>query len=169
MPMRPPPQMVIPAQPVYMAPAPQFAAPIGMPMHPPAPPGAIPMPRHQDFQPPEEPPSKKIKSGEDNLMPEADFLARNVSPVTFRVAVPNAGDKTEWNLNGQTLTVTLSLSDPITALKAKIHEETMMPPGKQKLQMENIFFKDSNTLAYYNIYPQTVVHLQIKERGGRKK
>ena len=127
--MRPPPQMVIPAQPVYMAPAPQFAAPIGMPMHPPAPPGAIPMPRHQDFQPPEEPPSKKIKSGEDNLMPEADFLARNVSPVTFRVAVPNAGDKTEWNLNGQTLTVTLSLSDPITALKAKIHEETMMPPG----------------------------------------
>ena len=86
-----------------------------------------------------------------------------------RVAVPNAGDKTEWNLNGQTLTVTLSLSDPISALKAKIHEETMMPPGKQKLQMENIFFKDSNTLAYYNIYPQTVVHLQIKERGGRKK
>ena len=85
------------------------------------------------------------------------------------MAIPNAGDKTEWNLNGQTLTVTLSLSDPISALKAKIHEETMMPPGKQKLQMENIFFKDSNTLAYYNIYPQTVVHLQIKERGGRKK
>ena len=166
--MRPPPQML---QPVYMAPAPQFAAPIGMPMHPPGmhPPGSIPHARPQDFQPPEEPPSKKIKSGEDNLMPEADFLARNISPVTFRVDVPNAGDKTEWNLNGQTLTVTLSLSDPISALKAKIHEETMMPPGKQKLQMENIFFKDSNTLAYYNIYPQTVVQLQIKERGGRKK
>lgn len=95
--MRPPPQMVIPAQPVYMAPAPQFApAPMGMPMHPPGapmhppgahpgPPGAHPgPPRPQHFEPPEEPPSKKMKSGEDNLMPEADFLARNVSPVTFR-------------------------------------------------------------------------------------
>ena len=116
----------------------------------------------------EEPPSKRAR-GEDNLMPEADFLARNVSPVTFRILVPSASDKPEWKLNGQMLAVTLPLSDPISAMKAKIHEETGMPPGKQKLQMENIFFKDSNTLAFYNIYPNTVVHLQIKERGGRKK
>merc|ERR1712029_1252196 len=119
-------------------------------------------------QPMEEPPSKRAR-GEDNLMPEADFLARNVSPVTFRILVPSASDKPEWKLNGQMLAVTLPLSDPISAMKAKIHEETGMPPGKQKLQMENIFFKDSNTLAFYNIYPNTVVHLQIKERGGRKK
>lgn len=32
-----------------------------------------------------------------------------------------------------------------------------------------MFFKDSNTLAYYNITSGAVVHLQIKERGGRKK
>lgn len=71
--------------------------------------------------------------------------------------------ETQWsNVGGDA-------SDPIVAMKAKIHEETGMPPGKQKLQMENIFFKDSNTLAFYNIYPNTVVHLQIKERGGRKK
>ena len=104
-----------------------------------------------------------------NLMPEADFLAQNVSPVTFRVVVPNAQDNPEWKLNGQMLSVTLPLSDTISGLKAKIHEDTAMPPGKQKLQMENIFFKDSNSLAYYNIYPNTVVHLQVKERGGRKK
>merc|ERR1719510_801631 len=117
----------------------------------------------------DEPPNKKPR-GEDNLMPEADFLARNVSPVTFRVLVPNVGaDKPEWKLNGQMLSVTLPLSDPISAMKAKIHEDTGMPPGKQKLLMENIFFKDSNSLAYYNIYPNTVVHLQVKERGGRKK
>ena len=41
--------------------------------------------------------------GEDNLMPEADFLARNVSPVTFRVVVPNMPDKPEWKLHGQTI------------------------------------------------------------------
>ena len=102
-------------------------------------------------------------------MPEADFLARNVSPVTFRVVVPNMPDKPEWKLHGQTIAVTLPLSDPISALKARLYEETGMQAGKQKLQMENIFFKDSNSLAYYNIYPATVVHLQVKERGGRKK
>ena len=36
-------------------------------------------------------------------MPEADFLARNVSPVTFRVVVPNMPDKPEWKLHGQTI------------------------------------------------------------------
>lgn len=149
--MQPPP-MVVPAQPLYMAPAPPPMAFM---------PAAAPMP------PMDEPPNKKAR-GEDSLMPEADFLARNMSPVTFRVLVPNVGHP-EWKLNGQILFMTLPLSDPISVLKAKIHEDTGMPPGKQKIQMENIFFKDSNTLAYYNIYPNTIVHLQVKERGGRKK
>merc|ERR1711997_1167011 len=161
--MRPPPQMVVPAQPMFMAPAPPQMPSFGMPHMPPAAPG----PPMQQMEM-DEPPSKKAR-GEDNLMPEADFLARNVSPVTFRVVVPNMQDKPEWKLHGQTIAVTLPLSDPISALKARLFDETGMQAGKQKLQMENIFFKDTNTLAYYNIYPATVVHLQVKERGGRKK
>ncbi len=159
----PHPQMVVPAQQIYMTPGPPPQMPQFIPQ--PAPPPQ-PMPPPQMV--PDEPPNKKAR-GEDNLMPESDFLARNVSPVTFRVLVPNAGDKPEWKLNGQILTITLPLSDPISVMKAKIHDETGMPPGKQKLRMESIFFKDSNTLAYYNIYPNTVVHLEVKERGGRKK
>lgn len=161
--MRPPPQMVVPAQPMFMAPAPPQIPSFGMPHMPPA----APAPHMPEMQM-DEPPSKKAR-GEDNLMPEADFLARNVSPVTFRVVVPNMADKPEWKLHGQTIAVTLPLSDPISALKTRLHDETGMQAGKQKLQMENIFFKDSNTLAYYNIYPATIVHLQVKERGGRKK
>ena len=89
MPMRPPPQMVVPAQHVYMAPAPQIApAPFGV------------MPQMPPDMTMEEPPNKRAR-GEDNLMPEADFLARNVSPVTFRVLVPAAADKPEWKLNGK--------------------------------------------------------------------
>ena len=151
--------MVVNAQPLYMAPAPQMA------FHPP--PMAAMQPPPPDMSM-DEPPNKKAR-GEDNLMPEADFLARNVSPVTFRVVVPNVQDKPEWKLNGQMLTVTLSLSDNIKVMKERIEQETAMPLGKQKLQMDNIFFKDTNSLAYYNIYPNTVVHLQVKERGGRKK
>lgn len=162
--MRPPPQMVVPAQQMFMAPAPPHIPSFGMHhMQPHAAP-APPMPQMEM----DEPPNKKAR-GEDNLMPEADFLARNISPVTFRVVMPDMPDKPEWKLHGQTIAVTLPLSDPISALKARLFDETGMQAGKQKLQMENIFFKDTNTLAYYNIYPATVVHLQVKERGGRKK
>ena len=35
--------------------------------------------------------------------------------------------------------------------------------------LQGIFIKDSNSLAYYNVTPASVVQLQLKERGGRKK
>lgn len=35
--------------------------------------------------------------------------------------------------------------------------------------LQGIFIKDSNSLAYYNVTPSSVVQLQLKERGGRKK
>jgi hypothetical protein len=58
------------------------------------------------------------------------------SPVSLKVAVPNMTEKPEWRLKGQLLTLTLPLSDTVAVIKAKIHEETGMPPGKQKLQWE---------------------------------
>lgn len=32
-----------------------------------------------------------------------------------------------------------------------------------------MFFKDSNTLAYYNLISGNIINLLPKERGGRKK
>jgi len=116
----------------------------------------------------DEPASKRSRT-EENLIPEADFLARNPSPVTMKVAVPNMPDKPEWKLEGQMLTVTLALTETVNSVKSQITEELGMPQGKQKLQHESIFLKDANTLAYYNILPGTVLNLQLKERGGRKK
>lgn len=114
-----------------------------------------------------EPPSKRQRT-EANLIPEKEFLARSRGPVTFRVQCPNA-DKAEWNLNGQTLTFTLPLTDEVSVIKAKIHEATGMPGGKQKLQLEGLFIKDSNSLAFYNMQTGSLINLQVKERGGRKK
>ncbi|CAC5405413.1 SF3A1 [Mytilus coruscus] len=65
--------------------------------------------------------------------------------------VPKADDKPEWKLNGQMLTYTLPLSDSIAVMKAKLNESLGLPAGKQKLQYDGIFMKDSNSLAYYNI------------------
>lgn len=115
----------------------------------------------------DEPVSKKQKT-EDNLIPEADFLKNNESPVTFTVAVPQV-EKSDWQLNGQNLTVTLPLNNTISDVKKQIHEKIGMPPGKQKLQLEGMFVKDANTLAFYNFTPSSIVQLQLKERGGRKK
>uniref|UniRef100_A0A672L5V4 Splicing factor 3A subunit 1-like n=2 Tax=Sinocyclocheilus grahami TaxID=75366 RepID=A0A672L5V4_SINGR len=153
-----PPPMVVPAAFVPAPPVPQPPSAVAAPMPP-----AHPPPPHED-----EPSSKKMKT-EDNLIPEEEFLRRNKGPVAVKVQVPNMQDKTEWKLSGQVLNFSLPLTDQVSVIKVKIHEATGMPAGKQKLQYEGIFIKDSNSLAYYNMNNGSVIHLALKERGGRKK
>ena len=45
---------------------------------------------------------------------------------------------------------------------------TGLAPSKQKLQMETMFLKDPNSLAYYNMRPGMAVSLLLKERGFTK-
>jgi len=116
----------------------------------------------------EEPPNKRSRT-EENLIPEEQFLARHSGPVTLSVAVPSVPDKPEWKLDGQMMSLTLPLTETVNTIKQRIMEELGMPQGKQKIQHENIFLKDANSLAYYNLLPGTVLNLQLKERGGRKK
>ncbi|XP_054745845.1 splicing factor 3A subunit 1 [Anastrepha obliqua] len=167
MPMRPPPPMLPPPFPVggYMPPL-QTGGPPQMPS------GSNVMDQSMMQLPPmpvdEEPPNKKMRS-EDNLIPEEEFIAKHKSPITIQIQIPNVIDKSEWKLNGQTIAFSLSLTDIVSNLKAKIQDETGMPPAKQKISYEGMFFKDSNTMAYYNLLSGATIHLQIKERGGRKK
>ncbi|XP_065371099.1 splicing factor 3A subunit 1 isoform X1 [Calliphora vicina] len=163
--MRPPPIMPPPfSVPGYMAPlAPAGGGP---PQISPAPPVLDQVPQSIPLD--DEPPNKKLRS-EDNLVPESEFIAMHKSPITIQVQIPNVLDKSEWKLNGQTIAVSLALTDPVSLLKSKIQEETGMPPAKQKISYEGMFFKDSNTMAFYNLLSGATVHLQIKERGGRKK
>lgn len=151
----------------------------GHPHQPMMDPGFAPGPPMPDMAPPQQqqqqqgdddqPPNKKART-EDNLLPEAEFLARNGSgPVTVHVQVPHNTEKPEWRLNGQMMTVTLPPTESVAVVKAKILEETGMPPAKQKVSHDGMFFKDSNTLAYYNLRNGAVIQLVLKERGGRKK
>jgi len=180
-PVRPPQMMMpqpmfMPGQPpqqMFMQPGPR--GPIGMQggPHGPRPGGPMggggPGPnRGRPAPAAEEPPVKKMKT-EDSLIPENEFLANNTSPVSFKVLVPKMADKPEWKLNGQMLTMTFPLEETIVTIKAKINDEVGMPPGKQKLQYQDIFLKDGNSLAFYNVTRGGVIQLQLKERGGRKK
>lgn len=111
----------------------------------------------------------RAEPAEANLIPEDVFLSSNPGQVTFGVQIPLMPDKAEWKLDGNTIRLTLPLTDQVSVIKAKLHEITGMPAGKQKLQLGGIFIKDSNSLAYYNVTPASIVQLQLKERGGRKK
>jgi len=114
-------------------------------------------------------PASKRSRAEADLIPADIFLQQNGGPIMIRVQCPNLPEKTEWKLQGQMLTFSLPLTDEVSVIKAKIHESTGMPAGKQKLQLEGLFIKDSNSLAHYNMVNGALVVLQVKERGGRRK
>jgi splicing factor 3A subunit 1 len=116
----------------------------------------------------DEPAAKRMRS-EDNLIPEDEFLATHSGSVTLCVQCPSQPDKPDLRLHGQRLTVTLNLTDMVSALKSAIHEQTNLVSSKQKLQLDGIFIKDNNTLAFYNVTDGCPVTLALKERGGRKK
>ncbi|XP_018321307.1 splicing factor 3A subunit 1 [Agrilus planipennis] len=184
LPLPPQPPMMAPQPPIMMMPAPPMA-----PMRPPplmmaAPPPmggfVTPMPHQMnpsmsmgmkhpsDGMMEEEPANKKVRN-EDSLVPEEVFLSRNPNPVNIKVTIPVMPEKSEWKLAGQVLSFTLALSESVANLKQKIQDDVGMPPAKQKLFYDGMFFKDSNTLGYYNLVTGASIQLQVKERGGRKK
>lgn len=141
-------------------------APHLMPMHlqppfAPTPPAAL-------YQEDDGQAAKKLKT-EESLIPEQEFLKQVPAVIAIRVAVPLVTEKSEWNLTGQALSLTLNATDTVSSVKTKIHESIGMPPGKQKLQYEGMFLKDTNSLAFYNMSFGSVIQLHMKERGGRKK
>lgn len=161
--MRPPQmQMVMPPMQPMMSPYPvAYAQPTAPP---PMIPTSLPPPMLEDDQPP----NKRART-EDNLIPEQEFLQRHNGFITVQVQIPNAADKGDWKLNGQLVSMTLALTDTIATMKAKLQEEIGMPPAKQKILYDGMFFKDNNSCAYYNLLSGATALLQIKERGGRKK
>ena len=76
----------------------------------------------------------------------------------------------EAALNGQSVEVTVaSIAETTGQLKEVIAAQIGLPANKQKLNGKAGFFKDSMTLAHYNVGAGDVVTLGLRERGGRKK
>ncbi|CAH2085834.1 unnamed protein product [Euphydryas editha] len=163
-----PPLMVIPP----LAPRPPLIpTPVGAPYGYPVPGvpggvGGVPVP---GAPPEEEEPAAKRARTEDALESEQAWLAAHPGPAPLQVVLPAAPERSEWRLDGRTLQLSLPLSASVAELKNILQRSTNMPTAKQKLHYEGLFFKDTNTLAYYNVPPGAVIQLQVKERGGRKK
>ena len=114
------------------------------------------------------PPAKRTRTKGD-LIPADAFIQQHPGPVRFFVQCPSMPEKTEWNLRGQRLRFELPVTDEVSVVKALIKEETRVPVGKQKLQVDGSFVKDKNTLASYNLTEGCTLVLQVKQRGGRRK
>ena len=62
-----------------------------------------------------------------------------------------------------------ALQDTIGHFKGRLADVLGLPANKQKLSREIVgFMRDELTLAHYNIAPDVILTLGLKERGGRK-
>ncbi len=103
------------------------------------------------------------------LMPEAEWLAKVGDSVQVIIKVPNHSNA-NWDLQGQEIEMKAPLRSTVGKLKKKLNGVIKVPVNKQKLQCaKGGFMKDKMTLAFYNIGERSVIHLELKERGGRKK
>lgn len=131
---------------------------------PPGPPRDAPPPVPSD-----EPDAKRART-DFVLEPEEEFLSRlGGGPSKVRVQCPEVEGNDK--LIGQILEVEVAtLMDTVGHFKARLADVLEVPANKQKLNREGVgFLRDELSLAHYNVAPDIVLVLGIKERGGRKK
>ena len=106
---------------------------------------------------------------ESSLMPEDEFLSIHQGPITVLVQVPDMPDKVP-SFVGQTLELSLDLTSTVASLKNELQSQLEVLISKQKLKSvsSQLFLKDTNTLAYYNLTDRSPLQLGLRERGGRK-
>ncbi|ORZ03776.1 Pre-mRNA splicing factor PRP21 like protein-domain-containing protein [Syncephalastrum racemosum] len=100
---------------------------------------------------------------------EAEESQEWVATVTLTIQTPSLPDKPEWQLNGQTITLSgLPLSTLISTVKDRITSQLGMPAGKQKLTtVTNMVLNNSKSLEFYNITDGTHLVLGLKDKGKK--
>jgi len=103
---------------------------------------------------------------------EADFVNSLPDPnILINIQVPDDPSQESWNLNGQTISITVNVMVKVKAIKQQIMSQLgSMPVNKMQLKNSTLgFLKDSVSLAYLNIGPNdNSLELIPKVRGGRR-
>ncbi|EFO84458.1 CRE-PRP-21 protein [Caenorhabditis remanei] len=132
------------------------------------PPGGQGLPPH--MRPPMEfggggPPAKRARTEED-LEPEEEWLKKVNGTIELIVQLPQAPEN---GMDGSFVQFSVQVTAPMSELKQQIQDRYGMGIGKQKLLSEGFFVKDNLSAAYYNLHNRSLIVLQVKERGGKKK
>ena len=105
------------------------------------------------------------------LVPESEWLSSHSPSVSLTVVVPT-DPSVAFNFAGQTVSLSMQLTDTVQTLKDKLSGSVNnMPANKMKMATGTgtHLNKDDATLAFYNVADGATINLGIKERGGKKK
>lgn len=111
------------------------------------------------------------------LMPADAFLALHGGPAaqaSVLVQVPvseDSGNPAGWNLNGQTLTLGVTLASTAKQIKEQLSSQHLggLPANKLQLKFAPVgFLKDAQSLAEANVPPGALLELSLKSRGGKR-
>lgn len=110
------------------------------------------------------------------LIPADQFAARYADGnISIRISLPldTSPAGASWNLNSQTLTVVVSVTESVKRLKEILSSDFLagMPTSKQQLKSTVAgvgFLKDAHTLAEVNIGDGDLLELSVKSRGGKR-
>jgi len=117
-----------------------------------------------------EPEMKRARVEEEpavlNLIPEDQFMSLHKNPIPFVInAIPGEG------LKAVSFQIQESVSSSVLEFKERLSPLVdNLPANKMKLRIpaNGITLRDSVTLAYFNIGPNTQMELSVKQRGGVK-
>jgi len=69
-------------------------------------------------------------------------------------------------LNGRTITLTVSPSDTVDSLMAKVEERTQIPVDQQRLIYGGKQLEPGRLLSDYRVDRDSTLHLVLRLRGG---
>eukprot|EP00656_Telonema_subtile_P043013 TRINITY_DN4924_c0_g1_i3.p1 TRINITY_DN4924_c0_g1~~TRINITY_DN4924_c0_g1_i3.p1 ORF type:complete len:700 (+),score=145.02 TRINITY_DN4924_c0_g1_i3:189-2288(+) len=154
----PPPGLGAPPMGMRAPQPPMGAPPMGMPGMPPM---GMQRPGAQE-------PDPKRQRTDGHLLSEGEFASYHPGESTIQVVIPMQQHET-WTLNGQTVSISLSVMSTIKDFKDKLGDALGgMPARNQKIKHRAAFLKDNLTLAHYNLGPGSTLELGVQQRGGRK-
>jgi len=112
--------------------------------------------------------SKRVRTEDADLIPEATWLAMNPDKITVNVSIPNIEEE---NIEGKMISLQLDPKTTIGEIKERLSPTLNgISPAKMKLSTQHTSaLNDYCSLAYYNLFNGIVLYLGLKERGGRNR
>ncbi|KAF9036737.1 Pre-mRNA splicing factor PRP21 like protein-domain-containing protein [Panaeolus papilionaceus] len=118
----------------------------------------------------ETPPAKRQKVAKlpgGQLYPEDDWIAMHPHPISLLVQMPNDPSKSEWKLEGQTVTLPdLPLNLLVSTLRDRIvqHTGSTVALSRIRLFMGETALTNSSTLAAYNLEDEDVLTFRLTKK-----